>query len=120
MAEKIERVEVITLRPHIERQRRERNDRYHTKPERLPYLVAKGWVKPLVEVKAEAAAEVEAEAEAKAETQAAEEERVEETDVDDLMKEWSGSTSPQRYLELYPNGPKAALAQAIIDKLAQE
>jgi hypothetical protein len=119
MAE-ILKVEVIALRPHVERQRRERGDRYFVKPERVDYVVAKGWVKVVSELLADVETEVEARAEAETEEKAAEDERLEESTVDDLAPEWTVGYSPQEYLRRWPEGPKAELAQAILDKLAQE
>jgi hypothetical protein len=120
MAEKTKLVEVVSLRPHVERQRRWRDDKYFVKPERVEYLVNKGWAKPVVQVEAEIRVEAEAEAKAEAEQRVEEKERVESTDVDALLAEWKISISPEQYIERYgPDAKNSALAQAIIDKLAE-
>ncbi len=121
MAAKIEKVEVITIRPHIERQRRERNDRYYVHPDRLPYLLGKNWVKQVEQVVAEAQIEAEAGAKVEEERKVEEQERVEETEVDELLREWTISYSPEEYLRRYgENAKHSASAKAIIEKLAEE
>lgn len=41
------------------------------------------------------------------------------TDPDDPELLWTLSTPPDKYIELYPNGPKAGLAKLILDYRAE-
>jgi hypothetical protein len=116
----MEKVEVIAIRPHIERQRRWTDDKYFVKPGRAQYLIDSGRVKIVSVAEAEVKAAVEAEALVEAETKAAEEAKLTAQTLDELIDSWIPRQSPENYLKRWPEGPHSLHARVIMAKLAEE
>lgn len=110
-------VEVIALRPHVERQRRYRGERYFIKPERAAKLVARGWVELVHRVELQEKVEAEAKAEAEAAKVAEAQQELQDSDLDVLVAKWQPKYSPEEYLRRWPTGQHAALALEIQAKL---
>lgn len=115
----VNKVQVLTIKPHIERQRRDRDDRYYVKPERVDYLVKQGWVQVASEAEAEAEAQQEAEQRAELEARAEKDAQLNAKSLDELLEEWKPRQSPERYLARWPEGPHSAEARVILAKLAE-
>ncbi len=115
----MERVEVVSLRNHVERQRRARGERYMVKPERVAWLMKHGLAKPAAEYDSERA-EADTRAVVATAAEKAEKEAVlSETELDALLEQWEPRVSPEQYLKRWPDGKHAAMAQQIVDKLAE-
>lgn len=118
----MDKVQVLALTSHFERARRAKGDTYYVTAERFEVLQTlpryKGWVEAVEVVKAREAAEVKIEEEAKEAEVKQVEDELATTDLDELMQRWDMKVSPEKYLERWPEGDKAALAKEIVDKIA--